>query len=113
LEPEDVADAAGQLGDGVAESAFAEGAEEGEVFADLGGGGAAQSSQLTRRDRGGLRLLEKAKVDGQPPDGAVGDLPHCELFHNWRPQRKAGFRARMNAPMTRPLISRASTLSMP
>jgi hypothetical protein len=32
-------------------------------------------------------LLEKPKVDGQPPDGAVGDLPHYELFHNAGPLR--------------------------
>src|SRR4051812_15005500 len=82
LKAKDVANAARQFGDGVAEAAFAEGAEEGEVFADLGGGGAAEAGQLARGDGGRLGLLEESEVDGQPAHGAVGDLPHCELFHN-------------------------------
>ena len=48
FEPEDIADAASQLGDGVAEAALAEGAEEGKVFPDLGRGGAAQACQFAR-----------------------------------------------------------------
>jgi len=79
LEPEDLAEPGGQGRDGVAEAAFAEGAEEGEVFAHLGGGGAAAARQLGGGDRGvalGLRLLEIAQVQRQPPHRALRDLPH-------------------------------------
>ncbi len=31
----------------------------------------------------------ESEVNGQPTDGAIGDLPHCELFHNGRPRRKS------------------------
>src|SRR6185436_17993030 len=88
LESQDIADAAGELGDRVAEAAFSEGAEKGEVFADLSGGGAAEARQLARGNRGSVGLLEETEVEGQPADGAVGDLPHCELFHNRGPLRK-------------------------
>src|SRR2546430_2457720 len=36
-----------------------------------------------------LRLFEKSEVYRQPPNGAVRDLPHCELFHNCGPRRKS------------------------
>src|SRR5213594_3745938 len=58
LQAEDVTDAASQFGDGVTEAAFAERAEEGEVFADLRGGGATQARQLPGGDGGGFGLLE-------------------------------------------------------
>src|SRR5439155_24399584 len=47
LQAQDVADAARQLGYGVPEAAFAEGAEEREVFADLRRGRAPQTGQLS------------------------------------------------------------------
>src|ERR1044071_10335576 len=71
LEPQDVADSPREFGDGVAEAAFAEGAEEREVFANLGGRGAAQASQLAGGDRGRFCLLEKSEEDAHPSDGAV------------------------------------------
>src|SRR5919198_770017 len=91
FEAEDVADAAGELGDRVAEAPFAEGAEEGQIFADLCGCGTAEPGQLAGRDRRGFGLLEKSEVDGQPADRAIGNLPHCELFHNGGPRRKSRF----------------------
>ena len=86
LQPEDVADPGGQLDDAVAQPALAERAEEGEVFADLGRRGAAQLGQLSRGDGGAVAslrgpLLEEPEVERQPAHRAVGDLPHCELFH--------------------------------
>src|SRR5206468_1389375 len=30
-----------------------------------------------------------SQVQGEPPHGALGDLPHCELFHNRTLQRKS------------------------
>src|ERR1041385_6676633 len=82
---QDVADAGDERGNGVAEAALAERPEEREVLADLGGGGAAAPRQLGRGDGGlalGIELLEKPQVEREPPDRALGDLPHCELFHN-------------------------------
>src|SRR3977135_2225667 len=67
LETKDVADATRQFRDGVAEAAFAERAEEGEVFAHLCGRRPSQASQLSGRNGGRLGLLQEAKVDGQPP----------------------------------------------
>src|SRR5207244_10695848 len=72
--------------------ALAEGAEDGEVVADLRRGGTAAPRQLGRRDRRlALRgeLLEKAQVQREPSHGALGDLPHCELFHNRTLHRKS------------------------
>src|SRR5438552_8203500 len=47
LEPEDVTDAARELGDGVAQAAFAERAEEGKVLTNLGRSRTGQPRQLS------------------------------------------------------------------
>ncbi len=85
LQAEDALDLGGELGDGIAEAAFAEGAEEGEVFADLGRRGAAEARQFAGRDGGAplrQRLFEEPEIEGETAHRAVGNLPHCELFHN-------------------------------
>jgi hypothetical protein len=77
FEAQDVAEAGDEFGDGVAEAAFAEGAEEREVFADLGGGGAAELSEGAAGDRGQAAfagLFEESEVEGEPTDGRVGDV---------------------------------------
>src|SRR5207249_9708968 len=67
-------------------------AEEREVLAHLRRGGAAAPGQLGGGD-GSLalrvELLEEPEVQGEPSHGALGDLPHCELFHNRTLQRKS------------------------
>src|SRR5439155_13888925 len=91
-QPQDIADPGRELRDGVAEAAFAERAEEREVFANLSGGGAAAPGQLGRGDgRLALRseLFEEPEIKGEPSHRALGDLPHCELFHNRALQRKS------------------------
>src|SRR6266702_4659393 len=89
---QDVANPRGELRDGIAQAALAERAEEREVLAHLRRGGAAAPGQLGGGD-GGLalrvELLEEPEVQGEPPHCAVGDLPHCELFHNRTLQRKS------------------------
>src|SRR5256885_7068615 len=68
-----------ELGHGVAEAALAERAEKRQVLADLGRGGPAAAGQLGGGD-GGLalcgELLEESQVQGEPPHGALGNLPH-------------------------------------
>src|SRR5439155_13162855 len=74
LEAQDLAEPGRQCRDGVAETAFAEGAEEGEVLAHLGGSGAAAARQLGGGDGLvplSLRLLEVAQVQRQPPHRAL------------------------------------------
>src|SRR5437667_2651906 len=89
---QDVANPRGELRDRVAQTALAERAEEREVLAHLRRGGAAAAGQLGGGD-GGLalrvELLEEPEVQGEPSHGALGDLPHCELFHNRTLQRKS------------------------
>src|SRR5438876_2708401 len=89
---QDVANPRGELRDGIAQAALAERAEEREVLAHLRRGGAAAPGQLGGGD-GGLalrvELLEEPEVQGEPSHGALGDLPHCELFHNRTLQRKS------------------------
>src|SRR5438445_1568045 len=89
---QDVANPRGELRDRIAQAALAERAEEREVLAHLRRGGAAAPGQLGGGD-GGLalrvELLEEPEVQGEPSHGALGDLPHCELFHNRTLQRKS------------------------
>src|SRR5207253_10402290 len=89
---QDVANPRGELRDRVAPPALAERAEQREVLAHLRRGGAAAAGQLGGGD-GGLalrvELLEEPEVQGEPSPGALGDLPHCELFHNRTLQRKS------------------------
>src|SRR5256885_13338438 len=79
LEAQDFAESDSERGDRVAETAFAEGAEEGKVFPDLRGGGAAAAGGLGGGDGFvalGLRLLQGAQVQRHAPYRALGDLPH-------------------------------------
>src|SRR2546422_5880733 len=87
-----VANPRGERRNGIAQAALAERAEEREVLAHLRRGGAAAPGELGGGD-GGLalrvELLEEPEVQGEPSHGALGDLPHCELFHNRTLQRKS------------------------
>src|SRR5207245_339494 len=53
---------------------------------------AAAAGQLVGGDGGealGIGLLEESEVEREPAHGALGDLPHCESFHNPPLQRKS------------------------
>src|SRR5207247_224572 len=79
LQPQDVAQARGELGDGVAEPPLAERAEEREILTHLRRRGRAAAGELGGGD-GGLaqcvELLEEPQVQREPPDCAPGNLPH-------------------------------------
>src|SRR6185503_14066645 len=66
-----LAELLGQLGNGVAEPSFAEGAEEREIFAHLSRCGAAEPGELVARDGSyalALDPLEKAQIEREAPD---------------------------------------------
>jgi hypothetical protein len=72
FEAEDLAQPPCQLGNAVAESPLAEGAEHGQVLPDLRRCGARTGGELIARDgrrATGLELLEVAEVQRQPADG--------------------------------------------
>ena len=87
-ESEDLAQASGQLGHGVAEPALSEGPEEGEVLSHLGRRRPAALRQLFARygrQSAGLEVLQKAEVGREASDRGVCNSFHgskaCEFIH--------------------------------
>src|SRR5437870_6742519 len=118
LKPEDAADPRSELRDGIAEAALAEGAEEGQVLANLRRRGAAVAGELGGGDGGRalrVELLEEPEVGGQPPHGASADLPHVvNYFTIPRSTARAGRTARAGAsPGAPPDRARAPAVPPP
>src|SRR2546429_3319690 len=111
---QDVADPGGELGDGIAQAALAERAEEREVLAHLRRGRAAAPGELGRGDGGlalGPELVEEPQVQREPSHRALGNLPHCELFHNPALQRKSRTKASGSSVSGRAAGSRSRAAS--
>src|SRR5688572_16558974 len=78
-ESEDVAQAGGELGNGVAEASLAERAEEGEVLPHLRRRGASTCGELIAgdgRQAALLEILEEAEVERESADSRFGDAFH-------------------------------------
>src|SRR2546429_6225576 len=111
---QDVADAGGELGDGIPQAALTERAEEREVLPHLRGGRAAAPGELGRGDAGlalGVELLEDPQVQREPSHRGLGNLPHCELFHNPALQRKSRTKASGSSVSGRAAGSRSRAAS--
>src|SRR5258706_1749696 len=82
-QPEDLAEAASQLGHGITQPALAERPEEGEVLPDLGGRSPTAPSEFVARDgleASALKVLEEPQVRRQAADGGIGDSLHDVRF---------------------------------